>query len=67
MENIGPFNLVFIILGVGIILAPILSYFRLVSIQTDLRNMKKDNEAAKKELEKQTQLLANILAASRSK
>jgi hypothetical protein len=67
MENIGPLNLVFIIVGFALILAPILSYFRLVSIQTDLRNMKKDNESAKKELEKQTQLLANILAASRSK
>jgi len=67
MENIGPLNLGLIILGFAIILAPILSYFRLVSIQTDLRKMQKDNESAKKELEKQTQLLANILAAARSK
>lgn len=71
MEMIGPMfflmvigGLVFIVL---MILAPILSYFRLVSIQGDLRKMQKDNESAKKELEKQTQLLANILALERSK
>jgi len=71
MEMIGP---TFLLVTIGIIvfvilliLAPLLCFFRLVSIQADLRNMKKDNESAKKELEKQTQLLANLLALERSK
>ena len=71
MQTISPlfamviiFSIVFIIL---LTLAPLLSYFRLVSIQGDLRRMQKENEAAKKELEKQTQLLANILAVERGR
>lgn len=71
MDMIGPVFLLVIIgiivLTVLLILAPLLCFFRLVSIQTDLRKMQKEKEASKKELEKQTQLLANLLALERSR
>lgn len=71
MEMIGPVFLLVIIgiivLTVLLILAPLLCFFRLVSIQADLRKMQKEKEASKKELEKQTQLLANLLALERSR
>jgi len=71
MQTISPLFAMVIILSIVFIilltLAPLLSYFRLVSIQGDLRRMQKENEAAKKELEKQTQLLANMLAIERSR